>query len=165
MRVDQDSIINKRSVAVLLATLLAASVGLLASPAGAETVEVPITNVEAKGDPGSTVLIGSTDIAEDLQGRSCDVTITVKNQTSENPGNTLIVSSGDSSVRVEGIEDTANAITEASGTLTLGPSINVSVQLGNANITSLGSSLTVTCEPLPVTPPTPPVVTDPTYTG
>ena len=150
----------------MLAVAVAAAVGFVAAPASAETIEVDIAQTAVQGDPGSTVQLGSADVAAELVGRSCAVAITVTNQVSENPGNKLVVSSGDSGVEVPGIEEAANAVTTASGTLTLGSTINVSVVLGpSTSFTSLGSSLVVTCELLPEPPPSKPVVTTPTYSG
>ncbi len=156
---------NKRRVLVVLSILMAAGLGVVVAPVGAETISVPIPQTAVKGEPGSTVLLGSQTVDPELQGRSCDVAVSATNQVSEHPGNTLVITSGDSSMVVAGIEDVANATTNASGTLTLGPTINVSVKLGNSNITSLGSSLTVTCTPVPVQPPTPPVVSPPPFAG
>ncbi|MGI9597273.1 MAG: hypothetical protein ACR2QK_14010, partial [Acidimicrobiales bacterium] len=144
----------RRFAAVVVAISIAAAVGLVAAPAGAETISVPIPDAVVSGEPGSTVALGSAPVPAELQGRSCAVAIVVTNQISEHPGNELVVSSGDSQVVVPGIEDVANEVTSAEGTVTLGESIDVSVKLGpNSNITSLGSSLTVTCEPLPAPPP------------
>lgn len=151
--------------ATAMAVLAVMSAWMVAGPAGAETITVPIDQVAAKGEPGSTVQIGQADVPEDLVGRSCDITVVVTNQISAHPGNQLVVSSGDSSVVVAGIEDEPGGVTTQAGTITLGPSIVVGVQLGTANITSLGSNLTVTCEPLPVTRPASTVVTQPIYTG
>lgn len=165
MRARWNATTTRRWLAVSLIALTALAVGTVAAPATAETINVPIDQVAAKGDPGSTVRIGGADVDADLQGRTCEVEIVVTNQVSEHPGNVLIITSGESTITVENIEDTANAVTEAGGTLTLGSTIEVSVQLGNSNITSLGSNLEVTCEALPPTPPTPPVVGEPPYTG
>ncbi len=159
------SLASGKRVAIAAAGAFALAAGLIAVPASADTIEVPIAEVAAKGEPGSLVAIGSTDVDADLQGRSCAVAVVVQNQVSAHPGNTLVITSGDSRIEVPDIEATANGVTEAAGTLTLGETINVGVMLGNANITSLGSSLTVTCEPLPETPPPPPVSGEPPYTG
>jgi len=128
-------------------------------------IEIPVTNVFATGAPGSTVALGQAAVDADLVGQSCSVVATVTNQASEHPGNTLVVTSGTSTVEVAGIEDAANAVTTQAGTLTLGDSISAAVLLGDDGATSLGSSLKVTCEVLPETPPTPPTQADPTYTG
>lgn len=128
-------------------------------------IEIPIQEVYASGDVGSSVAMGSADIAAELAGRSCNVVVTVTNQQSVHAGNTLVVTSGDSSVSISGIEDEAGAVTTDGGTITLGETISVAVVLGDDGATSLGSSLTVTCEALPDTKPAPPTPAEPTYTG
>ena len=139
--------------------------GLITVPAAADTIEVPIAEATAVGTPGTSVPLGSAEVAEDLQGRSCDVTIVVKNQSSDHPGNVVVVTSGDSRIEVPAVEDVAFTTTEGGGTLTLGPTIDVSVTLGTDDRSSLGSNLSVTCEPLPEAPPPPPVPGNPQYTG
>lgn len=166
MRVLQATAGIGRRVSVVSAVgIMAAGALLVGGPASAQTIDVPIEEVYTTGEPGTSVAIGSAEVAEDLQGRSCEISATVTNQSSEHPGNTLVITSGDSTVEVAGIEENADAVTTSGGTLTLGADIQVSVVLGDTGGTSLGSSLTVTCEPLPATPPPPPVVADPPYTG
>lgn len=128
-------------------------------------IEIPIHEAYVSGDVGSSVGMGSADVAAELVGRSCNVVATVTNQESVHPGNTLVVTSGDSSVSIGGIEDEAGAVTTEAGTITLGSTISASVVLGDDGATSLGSSLTVTCEALPETEPTPPTPASPVYTG
>ena len=156
-----------RQMAIVAAV---AAVGLsVGSAAGAQdpetVIEIPVQEVYVTGDVGSSVDMGSADVAADLVGRACNVVATVSNQESVHPGNTLVVSSGDSSVSIDGIEDVAGAVTTEGGTITLGDTVSVAVVLGDDGATSLGSSLTVTCEALPETKPTPPTPADPTYTG
>lgn len=128
-------------------------------------IEIPIHEAYASGDVGSSVGMGSVDVAAELVGRSCDVVANVTNQESVHPGNTLVVSSGDSSVSIGGIEDEAGAMTADAGTITLGSTISAAVVLGDDGATSLGSSLTVTCEALPPTAPLAPTPASPVYTG
>lgn len=128
-------------------------------------IEIPIHEVYAKGDAGSSVAMGSADVPDELVGRSCNVVATVNNQESVHVGNTLVVSSGDSSVSMAGIEDVADAVTTEGGTITLGDTVTAAVVLGSDGATSLGSSLTVTCKALPQTQPTPPTPASPVYTG
>ena len=128
-------------------------------------IEIPIQEAYSSGDVGSSVAMGSADVADELVGRSCNVVATVTNQESVHAGNTLVVSSGDSSVSISGIEDEAGAVTTEGGTITLGDTITAAVVLGDDGATSLGSSLTVTCEALPETEPTPPTPASPVYTG
>ena len=154
-----------RRVAVSVAGALTIAAGLFAVPAAAETIEVPIAETTAVGTPGTSVALGSAEVAEDLQGRSCEVSIVVKNQSSDHPGNVVVVTSGDSQIAVSAVEDVAFTTTTGGGTLTLGPTIDVSVTLGTDDRSSLGSNLSVTCEPLPETAPPPSVEGDPKYTG
>lgn len=128
-------------------------------------IRIPVQEAYVTGDVGSSVPMGSADVDAALVGRSCNVVATVANQESVHPGNTLVVSSGDSSVSIAGIEDVAGEVTTEGGTITLGDTVSVAVVLGEDGATSLGSSLTVTCEALPETKPTAPTPADPTYTG
>ena len=132
---------------------------------GDTVIEVPVAEVFVTGDVGSSVDMGQAEVDAAVVGQACNVTATVANQSSVHPGNTLVVSSGDSSVVINGIEDTADAVTVQGGTLTLGDTVSVAVVLGEDGATSLGSSLTVTCEALPVTEPTASLIETPTYTG
>jgi hypothetical protein len=145
--------------------VLALVLSLVASPASAQTIDVPVNDVIVTGEPGTVQEIGGVDVASDLVGRTCDIVATVKNQSSVHLGNTLIVTSGDSTVSVDGIEDVADGTVSEAGSITLGSTITVSVELGQDGVSSLGSNLTVTCEALPEAPPAAPVVTTPTYTG
>jgi hypothetical protein len=145
--------------------VLALLLGLVASPASADEIDVPIDDVIVSGDAGSVHEIGGTDVDADLVGRTCDIVAEVTNQSSVHTGNTLIVTTGDSTVTVEGIEDVADGVVTKAGSVTLGSTIKVSVELGDDGTSSLGSNLTVTCEALPEAPPAEPVVETPEYTG
>jgi len=151
------------------AAVVSVGFGLLGSSANAQEgdtiVEIPVAKVFASGEVGSTVDLGEAAVDAALVGRTCNVMATVANQSSVHPGNKLVVSSGDSTVEIPGIEDTADAVTVQGGALTLGDTISAAVVLGEDGATSLGSSLMVTCEALPETPPAPPTPADPTYTG
>ncbi len=152
---------------ILVATAVAAliSVWLVSGPAQAQTIDVPIEQLVVEGTPGSTVQIGSAEVPADLVGRTCEITVAVVNQESIHGGNKLIVASDGSTVEVEGIEDQAGSTTTVAGTITLGSQLTVSVYLAVDDISSLGSTLTVTCEPLPAADPDPPVTSVPNYTG
>ena len=154
-----------RTVGALAAGVVALAVVAVAAPVSAETVEVDIGDVVVQGEAGSTQQIGSATVDAELVGRSCDLVATVTNQSSVHPQNKLVVASGGSTIEIPGIEAQAGGVTVQPGTLTLGETITVSVVLGPSKISSLGSSLTVTCEPLPPAPPPPPVKGEPPYTG
>ncbi len=153
-------------VAIAIAVLLAAVASFGAGPVAAETVDVPIGDTAVAGQPGDVIPLGSAAVAADLVGRACEITAVVTNQESAHPGNKLIITSGDSTLELDGIEDVANEVTTSTGTVTLGSSIDVAVMLGpDRTLSSLGSSLTVTCVALPPSPPPPAVEGQPTYTG
>lgn len=154
------------------------AVGLLAvlhgSPASAQTITVPIPESFAQGPVGSIQPLVSQAVPADLVGQSCTLTVEVKNNESVHPGNNLIVASGESKVVVKGVEDAAGTTVSGSGTLTLGKTVDVSLEMGEHGQSSLGSNVTVTCEPvvttttsttLPEPPPPTPVTTTPAYTG
>lgn len=153
------------AVGIVFAILLAVLASMLTSPAAADTIQVPVGDAVVRGAEGDVVPVGSADIAAEMVGRACTVEAVVTNQESVHTGNELIVTSGDTSASIAGIEDTAGTVTTAGGTLTLGSTITVAVKLGPSGISSIGSSLTVTCAALEPTPPAPPVVTTPKYTG
>ncbi len=161
----------RQTLAVISALFLAAVVGLFASPAFAQddassdlaTAEISITVTETyvTGTPGDTVQIGSTAVDAALQGRTCEVVATISNQSSIHTGNTLVVTSGDSSVNMANIEDEADTTVTRGGTITLGETITAAVVLGPDGATSLGSSMSLACAALPVTPIAPAVPATP----
>lgn len=161
----QSMVSTKTMVGGITAALLALVVVLIGLPASAQTVELDFDDVAVGGDEGTTVEIGKADVDSELVGRSCNLVAEVQNQSSVHPGNKLIVTSGDSTLEIEAIEDTADGLTSEAGTLTLGETIVVAVQFGPNQYTSLGSNLTVTCEPLPPSPPPSTVPADPPYSG
>lgn len=154
-----------RTGLAVLAVFAGLSVWMVSGPAAAQDIEIPIEQTVIDTTPKSTVQIGQADVPADLVGRTCEIEVVVTNQSSVHPGNNLIVASDGSSVTVEGVEDEAGGVSTVAGSITLGDTITVSVFLGRDSISSLGSNLSVTCAPLPPTPPAPTVVTRPSYTG
>lgn len=156
----------KRALAASAIAVTAIVVGAIAGPASAQDVEIQGENVTIFNETeGSVHELGSAAVDADLVGLSCNIVATITNQVSVHAGNKLVVTSGDSTVEIEGIEDTADSAVTKGGSLTLADTITVSVMLGPDGASSLGSALTVTCEK-PVEAPAPkPIVKDPTYTG
>lgn len=157
--------ITRRMVALAVIGALAVIAGLVAGPASADTVDVPIGETYIGGEPGSSLQIGSSAVPDDLVGRTCSVVAEIVNADSIHPGNTLVVTSGDSTVEITDIEDAAGTFVREGGSLTLGATMDASIVFGPDGVSSLGSSLTLTCEALPPAPPPPSVEADPTYTG
>ncbi len=159
---------KRRILAAGAVAALAATLGFFSTPVtaqDADVVDVPLGSAFIQGAEGDTVALGSADVDAGLVGRACNVVATVVNQGSVHAGNKLVVSSGDSSVEIAGIEDTADATTSNGGALTLGESISASIVLGADGMSSIASSMKVTCEPVPEAEPTDPAPATPTYTG
>ncbi|MDH3681496.1 MAG: hypothetical protein OEV40_16290 [Acidimicrobiia bacterium] len=155
----------RRVAAVAVIGALAVIAALVAGPASADTIDIPIGQTYVSGEPGSALQIGSSPVPEDLVGRTCNVVAEIANGASVHLGNTVVVTSGDSTVEITGIEDVADGVVMEGGSLTLGTTMNVSIVFGPDGHSSVGSSLSLTCEALPPAPPAPPVEAEPTYTG
>ncbi len=149
----------------LLLSILAAlglSIGLVVAPVGAD-VTVPLENV-VRGEPGSVSTVAETTVDPAIVGQSCVVSVVIANQESTNPETDLIITSGDATVEISGVEDEANGETKQSEPIIIGESLNVQVRLGPSGVASMGFDLSFECKP-PETPPAPAVPDTPTYTG
>ncbi len=127
-----------RVVAVAMASVIA-----LATPAQADILlefDRLISGVE-----GSVRTIGEVEVAADLVGQTCQVSVIGGNQASVHPGNDLIVSTGGSSEVVVGVEDEVDAGINHTSQLVLGPTIVVQLRFGPDELSSLGFSLSFDC--------------------
>ncbi len=127
-----------RVVVVAMAAIIA-----LATPAQADILlefDRLISGVE-----GSVRTIGEVEVASDLVGQTCQVSVIGENQASVHPGNDLIVSTGGSSAVVVGVEDEVDAGINHTSQLVLGPSIVVQLRFGPDELSSLGFSLSFDC--------------------
>jgi hypothetical protein len=148
---------NARTPAVLLMTMGVGLV-LMTSPAGAQgvpTIVIPINTV-VRGDPGTVHVLATRAVPAELQGTACTVSSTSENQRSVHPGSNLTVTSGSDSVVLLDVEAVPGGTVTASGTLTMGPDIVVSLELGPDRVFSGGLIVTITCpaEPSPSPSPT-----------
>ncbi|MEX0797194.1 MAG: DUF11 domain-containing protein, partial [Acidimicrobiia bacterium] len=89
----------------------------------------------------------------DLEGQECSVSATSENQRSTHPNNNLIVGSGSSSVVLEDVESVPMGTVHAEGLLTLGPTVTITLVLGEDGVFSAGLTVHLECEPplVPVT--------------
>ena len=150
-----------------VALVVGASVGVVGadqSTPSSTPISFPLTTV-VTGDPGTTHEITSSAVPADMVGQSCSVTATADNNGSVHPQSDLVVASGSEQVTVPDVEATEGATTTAEGTLTLGTTLTVSVQLGPDGVFSGGGTVDLVCEVVPVTVPTttttqPPAVED-----
>jgi hypothetical protein len=147
-----------RTPAMLLMTIGVGLITMLAAPASAQevpTIVIPI-NTTVKGDPGSVHQLATQAVPAELQGTACTASSTSQNQTSVHPGSNLTITSGSDSVVLLDVEAVPGGTVTASGTLTMGPTIVVSLQLGPDGVFSGGVTVTITCpaEPSPSPSPT-----------
>jgi hypothetical protein len=125
---------------------------LLAAPAAAQSLPTVILSQTIRDAPGSVHVISVSNVDPAIVGSTCDVTITGENNASVHPNSDILISSANQ-VAVRDVERAAGAEDlPADGTLELGTTITVSVQLGGDGVFSGGLlEATFAC-----TPPTPP---------
>jgi hypothetical protein len=143
---------NKR----ILIPIIAAGIALTAtSVAVAQTASV---DTVVRGPAGSTQSVTTIQVDRQDQGHTCTLTVTSRNQESVHVGNVLNVSTGGELVlALPHFEDIAFDRQGTSGTVTLGPTIDVTVTLGADGVSSAGVDVVTDC--------TPPVTTSSTTTS
>ena len=119
-------------------------VAVLASPARAEELVVPIDTV-IRIEPARVVQLSQIAITDEYVGATCQLTAVATNQESAHPGNDLIVTSGASATRIGGVEDTPGQTTSADGEIVLGSTLAVSLIMGPDGVFSGGIDVTVSC--------------------
>lgn len=128
---------------------------------GTTTLDIPYRVV--RGPNLYTEKIGQLDVASNLQGKTVQVGAQGINNGSTRHGTNFIVSSDGTSFTVLDVEAIANALNPpqpARGSLTLGSTVDVAVQLGPEGVFSGGGSLSLsvdcqTPQPPPGPQPTP----------
>lgn len=113
-------------------------------------IDIPITT--RKSGPGDH-LLASQDVTQ-YSGLTCTVSAQAENQSSVHPGNDLTVESGGDSVVLEDVEGVAGGSTSASGTLVLGNTVTVTLNMGPDNSFSAGMNVSLDCD-TSTPPPTP----------
>jgi len=131
------------AVAVFVVTPLIVGVRSASANTG-YALSVPISTIK-RGAVGSVHVLASENIEQKYQGMECSVNAVAKNQGSVHPGNNLTVASGGSSVVLENVERQGGISTEASGELTLGPKVTVSLTMGRDKVFSGGMNVNITC--------------------
>ncbi len=94
---------------------------------------------------GAIVPVGSVAVGADLQGRTCLTSVVTANQSSIHPENDLLIATGGSKARIEDVEDFTNGTNSWLVDITLGSSIDMSVEMGPDGISSLGFTVEIDC--------------------
>jgi hypothetical protein len=121
---------------------------LIAIPAMAQTetdtIEILVDGI-VRGDPGEVIHIESVTVPEGLVGRTCTGVAASQNNESQHVDNDFILSSGATTAEISNWEAVPLATTAMSGTLVLGPTVNVDLRLGPGGVSSGGVLIILTC--------------------
>ena len=148
----------------LLVLVALAVTGALLIP-GTAVAQEPIITIPIDVVARESGVLATVPVPAELQGSSCNVQSEAENQSSVHPGNDLIVASGSDSVTLFNVEREAGALTTASGDLTLGSEVIVSLSLGPDGVFSGGIIVTIgSCETVTTTTPPPSETTSTTTT-
>ena len=121
-----------RAMVLIVISSMMMAIGVGAAAAETEKFTIPIDTIviEKRQAPGFIKELLTRAIEARLLGATCTVTASAGNQESVHPNNDLIIGSGGSSVTLADVERAPGAVTHASGQLTLGSAIILSVRLG-----------------------------------
>jgi hypothetical protein len=146
---------------------LAAMLAVLVAPAalGAPVFVIPIDTVIIE-PPGSFTVLADVETPPDLIGATCLGFAEAENGESVHPNNDIIIETGSSVATLEDVEGSPNKVTDATGAITLGPRVKLTLHMGDDGIFSGGLIVVidVNCTPPTTTPPTteaPPVTVPP----
>ena len=152
----------------LLAVTAALGFGGAVGADGAEgttmSISFPPTTV-VDGAPGTVHEVASSDVAADQQGQTCSVTVTTMNNVSTHPQSDVLVDSDGTQVTAADVEAVPGASTTATGTLTLGSTVTVSVMLGPDGAFSGGGTVDLVCSAVEPTSTEPTSTTTPSTTS
>ncbi len=139
-------------------------VGIAVSAAFGQTgIVIPLDTV-VRAAPGSLTVIAVVDTPSDLVGSTCQGLGVTQNQDSVHPNNDIIMESGATVAVFEDVEETPNKVTTASGSVTLGDTVTLTLRMGRDGVFSGGMTVlvdvdclappttTTTTTTLPVTP-------------
>ncbi|MDJ0792498.1 MAG: LPXTG cell wall anchor domain-containing protein [Acidimicrobiia bacterium] len=129
-----------------------------ASAAIAAEFEIPIDTV-VRAPEGSITPLTTVETPEELVGAECQGVAEATNQDSVHPNNDLIISSAGTSVTLVDVERAPGVTTVAAGTITLGPTVSVALEMGEDEVFSGGLVIVIdtNCQiPTTTTPTEPP---------
>ena len=147
--------------AALVALLLAGSLAVVnATTAGADAERIEI-NIDSRtvqpgrnvvwAPEGTVVRLATYNVPEHLQGRQCPGAWVDQNNSSIHPGNDIVVSTNGQAFRVENVENQPGELRVEVGTVTLGPTITVDLEMGPDEIFSATAMVVIECPALPPT--------------
>ncbi|MCL1602211.1 MAG: hypothetical protein M3112_11895 [Actinomycetia bacterium] len=146
-------LISMFSLASMLVILVAPSA--LAAPA----FIIPIDTVIYE-PPGSQTVLADVETPPELIGATCLGFAAAENQSSVHPNNNIIIETGDSVAILEDVEGAPNKVTDATGAITLGPRVKLTLDMGDDGVFSGGLVVVidVNCTPPTTLPPPAPEI-------
>lgn len=141
--------VRRMAGSIVVALLVFALVGPVSAQADDFEISIPVDTVVRGVEAGSIVPLTDPPVLspEDLVGRECTVVASSENQTSVHPNNHLVVSTGESEVRIEDVESAPALTTNATGNVILGPEVTISLVMGPDRAFSAGIDVTIDCAP------------------
>lgn len=112
-------------------------------------ISIPVSTVVRNIGVGKSKVLATKDVDQQYEGMTCSVKAGAENQGSVHPGNNLVITSGNNSVTLEDVERAPKVTTVASGELTLGEQVSVSLVMGQDNVFSAGMNVVLACEEVP----------------
>lgn len=125
---------------------LSPSSKVFAAQGSVVNLSIPVSTVIFDGAFNGKYEVAQADIDAAHQGMQCAVSARAENQGSVHLGNNLIIASGDTSVTLEDVEREANVVTTATGSLTLGEEVTVTLHMTQDVVFSAGMDVELTCE-------------------
>jgi len=146
-------LISMFSLAAMLAIFVAPAA--LAAPA----FIIPIDTVIYE-PPGSFTLLADVETPPELIGATCLGFAAAENQESVHPNNDIIIETGASTSTLEDVEGAPNKVTDATGAITLGPRVKLTLHMGEDGVFSGGLVVVidVNCTPPTTLPPPAPEI-------
>jgi len=146
-------LISMFSLAAMLAIFVAPAA--LAAPA----FIIPIDTVIYE-PPGSFTVLADVETPPELIGATCLGFAAAENQESVHPNNDIIIETGASTSTLEDVEGAPNKVTDATGAITLGPRVKLTLHMGEDGVFSGGLVVVidVNCTPPTTLPPPAPEI-------
>lgn len=135
----------KKLLALMLSVLLFGGLTTTVVAQDLSSIKIPIDTVVR--EPADTIVsLASEKVPQEYLGYICTANAIAENQDSVHPGNDLIVSSNGTSITMKDVERAPDVTTPSTGILELGPTVDVSLKMGNDAVFSGGMVVTLDCE-------------------
>jgi len=156
---------RKATIGLALLAVLLIAIPAMAQT-GTDTIEIFIDG-SVEGTQGEVIHLETVTVPEGMVGRTCTGVAEAQNNESQHVDNDFILSSGATTAEIPNWEAIELATTAMSGTLVLGPTVNVDLRLGPSGVSSGGVLIILSCavpeppETTPTTAPPPPTTAPP----